>query len=216
MDIRKVAVLGAGAVGSYVIWGLSARRDIELGVVADGPRGERLKKDGCAINGKVYRPAVWTPGQAHDADLLIVCLKYGALPGALDSIKAVTGPHTTIMSLMNGVDSEDIIASAVGGEHLLYSLIKVASHKEADGVHFDPATTVGIIFGEKEPPCDSPRVKAVEALFGGTELHFRATDCIREEMWSKFRLNVCNNLPQDRKSTRLNSSTDVSRMPSSA
>ena len=100
------------------------------------------------------------------------------------------------MSLMNGVDSEDIIASAVGGEHLLYSLIKVASHKEADGVHFDPATTVGIIFGEKEPPCGSPRVKAVEALFGGTELHFRATDCIREEMWSKFRLNVCNNLPQ--------------------
>ena len=52
MDIRKVAVLGAGAVGSYVIWGLSARRDIELGVVADGPRGERLRKDGCAINGK--------------------------------------------------------------------------------------------------------------------------------------------------------------------
>lgn len=196
MDIKKVAVLGAGAVGSYVIWGLSARRDIELGVVADGPRGERLRKDGCAINGKIYRPAVWTPQEAHDADLLIVCLKYGALPGALDSIKAVTGPHTTIMSLMNGVDSEDIIASAVGGEHLLYSLIKVASHKEADGFHFDPATTVGIIFGEKEPPCDSPRVKAVEALFGGTELHFRATGCIREEMWSKFRLNVCNNLPQ--------------------
>lgn len=143
MDIKKVAVLGAGAVGSYVIWGLSARRDIELGVVADGPRGERLKKDGCAINGKIYRPAVWTPQEAHDADLLIVCLKYGALPGALDSIKAVTGPHTTIMSLMNGVDSEDIIASAVGGEHLLYSLIKVASHKEADGFHFDPETTVG-------------------------------------------------------------------------
>ena len=43
MDIKKVAVLGAGAVGSYVIWGLSARRDIELGVVANGPRGERLK-----------------------------------------------------------------------------------------------------------------------------------------------------------------------------
>ena len=179
MNIKKVAVLGAGAVGSYVIWGLSARRDIELGVMADGPRGERLAKEGCAINGKVYRPAVWTPQEAHDADLLIVCLKYGALPGALDSIKAVTGPRTTIMSLMNGVDSEDIIASAVGGEHLLYSLIKVASHKEADGFHFDPATTVGIIFGEKEPPCDSPRVKAVEALFGGTELHFRATDCIR-------------------------------------
>ena len=196
MDIRKVAVLGAGAVGSYVVWGLSARTDIEFGVVAEGRRGERLAQEGCAINGRVYRPAVWTPGQAHDADLLIVCLKYGALPGALDSIRAITGPRTTIMSLMNGVDSEDIIASAVGGEHLLCSLIKVASHREADGVHFDPETTIGIIFGEKEPPCDSPRVRAVEALFRGTGLHFRATDCIREEMWSKFRLNVCNNLPQ--------------------
>lgn len=49
MDIRKVAVLGAGAVGSYVIWGLSARTDIELGVVAEGRRGERLAQEGCAV-----------------------------------------------------------------------------------------------------------------------------------------------------------------------
>ena len=196
MDIKKVAVLGAGAVGSYVIWGLSARRDIELGVVADGPRGERLVKEGCAINGKVYRPAVWTPQEAHDADLLIVCLKYGALPGALDSIKAVTGPHTTIMSLMNGVDSEEIIAEKVGAEHLLHAVIKVASHKENDGYVFNPEATLGIIFGEVSAPYDSERVQAVLDLFSGTGLHYRATDCILEEIWSKFRLNVCNNLPQ--------------------
>ena len=36
MKIKKVAVLGAGAVGSYVIWGLSSRNDIELGVIASG------------------------------------------------------------------------------------------------------------------------------------------------------------------------------------
>ena len=28
MKIKTVAVLGAGAVGSYVIWGLSRRKDI--------------------------------------------------------------------------------------------------------------------------------------------------------------------------------------------
>ena len=88
------------------------------------------------------------------------------------------------MGLMNGVDSEDIIASAVGGGICLL-LIKVASHK-ADGFHFDPATTVGIIFGEKEPPATSPRVKAVEGFVQRHRLHFRATDCIQEEMWSKF------------------------------
>ena len=196
MDIKKVAVLGAGAVGSYVIWGLSARRDIELGVVAEGPRGERLRKDGCAINGKIYRPAVWTPQEAHDADLLIVCLKYGALPGALDSIKAVTGPHTTIMSLMNGVDSEERIAAEVGDAHVIRSLIKVASHKEADGFHFDPDATLGIIFGEQKAPFQSERVQAIVELFEGSGIHYRVTEHIREEMWAKYRLNVCNNLPQ--------------------
>lgn len=38
MNIKKVAVLGAGAVGSYVIWGLSKRDGISLGVVAEGER----------------------------------------------------------------------------------------------------------------------------------------------------------------------------------
>ena len=196
MNIKKVAVLGAGAVGSYVIWGLSARRDIELGVVADGPRGERLVKEGCAINGKVYRPAVWTPQEAHDADLLIVCLKYGALPGALDSIRTIVSERTVVMSLMNGVDSEELIAAQVGAAHVLPALIKVASRRTGDGVRFDPETTIGIIYGELTAPFDSDRVQAVRALFADTGIHFRVTEHIREEIWSKFRLNVCNNLPQ--------------------
>ena len=60
MKIKKVAVLGAGAVGSYIIWGLSKVKCIELGVVADGNRARRLKK-GCRINNSVYYPEVWTP-----------------------------------------------------------------------------------------------------------------------------------------------------------
>ena len=196
MEIRTVAVLGAGAVGSYVIWGLSQCSGVRLGVIAQGERNARLKKDGCAINGKIYRPEVWTPEQAHGADLLVVALKYGALPGALDDIQTAVGENTIVMSLMNGVDSEEIIAGKIGAEHLLYSLIKVASHREADGYHFDPANTIGIIYGELAAPFDSPRVQAVKALFAGSGAHATVTEHIREEMWSKFRLNVCNNLPQ--------------------
>ena len=40
MKIEKVAVLGAGAVGSYVIWGLSEKKEIRLGVIAEGERAE--------------------------------------------------------------------------------------------------------------------------------------------------------------------------------
>lgn len=116
--------------------------------------------------------------------------------GALDDITAVTGENTVIMSLMNGVDSEEIIAEKAGAEHLLHAVIKVASHKENDGYVFNPEATLGIIFGEVSAPYDSERVQAVLDLFSGTGLHYRATDCILEEIWSKFRLNVCNNLPQ--------------------
>lgn len=195
MKIQSVAVLGAGAVGSYVIWGLSERKDIKLGVIAEGERAGRLKK-GCRINNVTYHPDVWTPQEAHGVDLLIVCLKYGALPGALESIRAIVGENTIVMSLMNGVDSEDIIAEAIGASHMIYSVIKVASHKEDDGYYFVPETTIGIIFGELQAPYDSERVQAIEALFADTGIHYRSTKFAQEEMWSKFRLNVCNNLPQ--------------------
>ena len=59
--IHTVAVLGAGAVGSYVIWGLSALDNVELGVIAEGERAQRLQKDGCKINDQIYRPQVWSP-----------------------------------------------------------------------------------------------------------------------------------------------------------
>lgn len=199
MKIQSVAILGAGAVGCYVLWGLAdkaAANSLQLCVVAEGSRAERLRQNGCTINGQVYHPQVWTPQQAHGVDLLIVALKYGALPGALDSIRTIVSERTVVMSLMNGVDSEELIAAQVGAPHVLPALIKVASHRTEDGVRFDPETTIGIIYGELTAPFDSDRVQAVRALFADTGIHFRVTEHIREEIWSKFRLNVCNNLPQ--------------------
>jgi len=49
MKIQSVAILGAGAVGSYIIWGLSKKDNIRLGVIAEGDRARRLKESGCAI-----------------------------------------------------------------------------------------------------------------------------------------------------------------------
>ena len=195
--IKSVALLGAGAVGSYVIYGFTDCPDIRFSIVAEGALAERLQKDGCLINGDVYRPEVLSPSEAHGVDLLIVALKYGALKEALPEIKAVVGENTTVMSLMNGVDSEDIIASVIGVEHMIYSMIKVASSRqEGRGCCFDPETTVGIIYGEANAPYESARIRALADAFGSSRLHTRYTDCIREEIWNKFRLNVCNNLPQ--------------------
>ena len=135
----------------------------------------------------MYHPEVLTPEEAHGVDLLIVCLKYNALPDALEDIQQIVDEHTLVMSLMNGVDSEQIIGNQIGMQHMVYSLIKVASHKEGLGYVFDPETTIGIVL-EKN--------KEIEELLSQSDLHYRMTSYIQEEIWSKFRLNVTKNLPQ--------------------
>ena len=49
-SIRTIAILGAGAVGSYLVMGLSGKYKENLWVIADGERKERLEKNGLNIN----------------------------------------------------------------------------------------------------------------------------------------------------------------------
>lgn len=53
-EYKKIAILGAGAVGAYILWGLSMKDDIEVCLVADNDRKIRLEKDGLIINDKKY------------------------------------------------------------------------------------------------------------------------------------------------------------------
>lgn len=51
MKIQSVAILGAGAVGCYVLWGLAdkaAANSLQLGIVAESSRAERLQQNGCS------------------------------------------------------------------------------------------------------------------------------------------------------------------------
>lgn len=196
MKIKSVAILGAGAVGSYLLWGLSQKSDIDLCVIAEGERKARYEKIGFTINEELYRPAVKTPADAHGVDLLIVATKYNSLRGALASIQKVVAENTLVMSLMNGVDSEEIIGEVIPKEQILHSLIKVASERREDGVHFDPETTIGIIYGEADLARGTERVQAVNDLFDGTGLNYHSTEDIMIEIWTKFRLNVPNNQVQ--------------------
>ena len=196
MEFKSVAILGAGAVGSYMLWGLSNKKDIDLCVVADGERKDRLEKNGLLINETPYFPKVKTPKEAKGVDLLLVTTKYTALESSLPDIKEVVDDHTTIVSLLNGIDSEEIIGREVGIEKIVYSVIKVAAERIGNSICFDPDTTIGVIYGEKDNTHSPERVEALGNLFKDTGLHYRKTDVILSEMWSKFRLNVSNNQPQ--------------------
>ncbi len=197
MKIKTVALMGAGAVGSYVIWGLSGKPGIDLQVIADGERRNRLERDGLCINDQVFHPVVKTPAQARGADLLIVTVKYGALQGILDDVAMVADEHTIVMSLLNGVDSEEILMTRIPERQILYSLIKIASVREEGRVKFaPPAGPLGIYFGEIKAPFDTERVKAVAEVFDDTEINYHIREQILTDIWSKFTFNVSDNLTQ--------------------
>ncbi|MDO4459995.1 MAG: ketopantoate reductase family protein [Clostridia bacterium] len=198
MEIKNVAIYGTGAVGSYLLWGLSNKPEIDLSVIASGERKARYEKDGFVINGKTYHPTIRTPKEAgeHGTDFVIVCVKYNALPSVLEEIKETVGENTTVMSLMNGVDSEERIGEVIGEDKVLYSLIKIASERIGNEVRFDAETTIGIIMGEKDKSASSERTDAICELFKDSGIHYRVSDEILSEIWSKFRLNVSMNQPQ--------------------
>ena len=102
MKIRSVAVLGAGAVGAYILYGLSQTKDVDFCVVADGARKERLVRDGILIDNKksvqTFRPAVRTPQEARGVDLLLVAVKYTALDSVLEDIRTIAAPGTVVLS----------------------------------------------------------------------------------------------------------------------
>ena len=92
----------------------------------------RYERDGFVINGQVYHPRCRDAGGAAGVDLLIVATKYRALRPALGDIQTVAGGHATVMSLMNGVDSEEIIGEVIDPSQIVHSLIKVASERKGN------------------------------------------------------------------------------------
>ena len=194
--INTVAVLGAGAVGAYFIQGLQEKLGERLWTVAQGERGARLKKEGLLINGRRYSLHVRTPGEARGADLLLVAVKYGALRDSLADIEAVADSHTIVMSLLNGVDSEEIIGERIGGEHMLYSFAKIAPERQGGSVVFDIDSTLGIYFGEAGCPEPTERMTAVKDLLEGTNIHYHMCRDIVKDMWHKYAFNIGRNLPQ--------------------
>lgn len=196
MQIKTVALLGAGAVGAYFIWGLSEKMGEDFCVVAKGARKERLEKEGLIINGKQYKLNVREPQEVKNVDLLLVSSKQDGLEEALDDIKCMVGENTIVLSLLNGVKSEEIIGNVIGMEHILYSVMRIASVRKGNEITFIPEITAGVFVGEKESKQPTERVLAVEELFENAGIHHHFMEDIILDMWQKYASNVAQNLPQ--------------------
>ena len=197
MNIQKVALIGAGAIGAYLIWSFDGASGVTFTVVAEGERRERLERGGITINGERHSLRVREPDQAGPQDLILLATKYGALDEAIAMLPPLVGPDTLILSLLNGVDSESRVARAVGAGHVVHSVIRIAAQRTQDGVRFDPEKVIGLTFGfPRDGEAERQKLEALSKLFAGTRLRWRNSEDILTDIWVKYASNIANNLPQ--------------------
>ncbi|RJQ83320.1 MAG: ketopantoate reductase family protein [Desulfobacteraceae bacterium] len=187
-SIRKVTILGAGAMGAAYAAIFCEAADFEVSFVADGWRYERLKR-GVTVNGRHYPVAVVRPDEAAaPADLILVALKHHHLTGALPLIEGLVGDHTLILSVMNGLESEEMIGAVYGLGKLVYA-IAVGIDAMREGECFTYANRGRIIFGPTPQTGAGRLARLGEALTRGG-IPNQMPDDIRRAMWWKFMINV--------------------------
>ena len=194
-EIKRVTLIGLGAMGSFFAPGLARVLGDGFRVMAEGERKKRLEEQGVVINGTPYHFPVVEPAETGaPADLIIIAVKDYSLDEALEQIKNQVGPETMLMPVLNGLDCAKRTGAVYGMDKVLYASMWVAS-KMIDGkAEFDPSTG-RVRFGEAKNDPPSPRVQALEALFRKADI-----PCIVEKdmlhcIWAKFLGNVSENLP---------------------
>lgn len=188
--IKNVTILGAGAMGAIYAAKFFDAQDFNITVLAEGERCERLKRDGWEINGNSYHLPVISPDEALEpADLILVGLKHHHLPEAVPYMQKLVCDDTIILTVMNGLDSEEIIGAAYGMDKLLYAIsLGIDAVREGNRITY---TKLGrIIFGEAKNSAFSPRVQRVQAAFQKAQIACETPVDMMRMLWWKFMINV--------------------------
>lgn len=188
--IRNIAILGAGAMGAAYAAMFSEAGQFAVAFVAEGERRERLERQGVTVNGKRYDVTVVGPedAAAAPADLILVALKHHHLAGALPQISALVGDHTVILSVMNGLESEEMIGAMFGMEKLVYA-IALGIDAVREGDCFTYANRGRILFGPT-PRTGGDRVERLGEALTRAGIPNQVPADIRRAMWWKFMINV--------------------------
>jgi 2-dehydropantoate 2-reductase len=186
--MEKVLFLGLGAVGATFA-SQFAGKGYPFRFVCDGKRKEKYGHRVISVNAKPYAFSFVSPAEIPEPpDFVFVAVKEYHLEKALDLIEEIVGPQTVVMSLLNGIDSEDVIGTRLGRERVLPAFVaRMDSTKEGDRVVY--SSPGQIVFGEPDGK-RSDRVKRVERLLGEAGVLYEVSENIFRGMWWKFMANV--------------------------
>jgi 2-dehydropantoate 2-reductase len=189
-SIQTIAVIGHGAMGAAYASILFTMDKNSVSFLAGGERFKRLHRDGVVVNGKHYPIPVLRPeDRSPPADLVIVAVKHHHLEAAIRDMENRVGKDTTILSVMNGVESEERIGAVYGMDAVLYA-VAVGIDAVRVGNRISYANRGKILFGEAKNPSVTERVKRVQALFDRAGISYETPPDMVRALWWKFMINV--------------------------
>ncbi|MFD1705553.1 ketopantoate reductase family protein [Siminovitchia sediminis] len=187
--IESVSLIGLGAIGAAYGSKLHELLKDSFRVVANEERVNRYQSHGVKVNGKVYHfNCVPADAKVEPADLVIFSVKNADLSQAMKDIQHHIGSDTIILSLLNGISSEEEIYSVFKSEHILHSMsVEIDAVRKGDDTRF---STLGRVeFGDQHN-VRSEDVLAVRDLFERAGIDYVISDNILHTMWWKFMINV--------------------------
>lgn len=188
--IEKITMVGLGALGCAYAGKLYDLNPEGIKVLAGGERAERYKKQGFYINEKRYDFAYVSPeAKCEPADLIIVAVKAHQLPQAIREMERQVGDNTVIISLLNGITSEEIIGREYGVDKLLYA-VSYGLTANRDGNHIQFSAYGNIAFGEEINRGYSDKVQAVKEVFDRSGIPYTIPENMLHSLWWKFMVNV--------------------------
>jgi 2-dehydropantoate 2-reductase len=188
--MEMIAIVGAGAMGCYYASKFYSMDPQCVCLVARGRRYDRLLEEGILVNSRQYYPRVVEPKHgAGPFDLVMCCVKNHQLPEAIGDMRYLVGEGTSVISVMNGIDSERQIGEALGMEKVLYAVaVGIDAVREGKAVTYSKEGR--LLFGEAVNKVLSERVVRLQGLFTRAGIpHDTPADMIRA-LWWKFMVNV--------------------------
>ena len=188
-QIKTVGLIGLGALG--IMYATHLREAVgkeNLYVLADEARVEKYTNSGIYANGEKQDFQMLLPEKAPVLDVLIFTTKFGGLADAARSVRNCVGPDTIVLSFLNGVTSEQVIAEILRPQHLLYSSVAgMDATRTGTGVTF---TKPGFIVFGTQDGTESEDIRRMAALFDRAKLPYQISANMLHALWSKWMLNV--------------------------
>lgn len=186
--MQQIMMVGAGSVGGFFGAHL-ARHNPNVSLLLRPRTLQAVRERGLTIRSAtgtftVRPPAASDPRELPRPDLMILSVKAYDLDEVMTQIAPVMTDHTVLLTLQNGVDTEDRIIDrfkrdcVVGGVAFIYSKIVepgVIEHYKRGSV------AVGELMGHR-----SPRVLQIGELFTQAGLSCQVAEDIRRSKWEKM------------------------------